>query len=395
MPIRILSDIDALRAVAPQWDDLWKHSRSALPTVRAEPLAIYLESFAANARLQFVVVEVDGRFMAAMPLVEQRMTGLKAVCLPNNDWAACGDLLLAAGCESNEILSEFVDGLAKLPASLMWLNGVDIERADWRQLVEMLAQRGLSTHEHPIWSVGIVDIARDWDAYWKSRSRNHRRQIQRTGERLRAAGGGTLNMVAPRELHDVENQLRRGFELETRSWKATDGTCVLHRPEIFEFYCRQAAALAADEHLKLVFLEHQGSPIAFEYGLWAKGIYFSPKVAYDAEFAAMSPGQQLRAMLYEQFQENPNVVAVDFHGPLAEATSKWATRSYPWGRVAVALDWRGRLAIGAYRALRAGYRRARLRSAPATDALECRPLAGKSVDRRSEKVETAELVESI
>ena len=38
--------------------------------------------------------------------------------------------------------------------------------------------------------------------------------------------------------------LRRGFEIEDRGWKATEGTSVLRTPRVFDFFYRQAEQLA-------------------------------------------------------------------------------------------------------------------------------------------------------
>lgn len=373
MQARVLTSLCELRAAAESWNALWRRSRATLPTAEAEPLAVWLESFAPQARLHVAVVEEQGRFIAALPLFERRQAGLRAACLPNNDWAACGDLAVDSSADQPAVLQLLVDAVCELPVSLLWLNGVCADRPDWQLFAATLEARRVLCARNTIWQVGIVDIPHDWQRYWKSRSRNLRRQIQRTSERLQAGGGGQLNLVQPRT-GEVEDLLRRGFELETRSWKATEGTCVLHRPEIFEFYCRQSQALAERGHLNLAFLEHQEEPIAFEYGLRAKGIYFSPKVAYNAEFASLSPGQQLRAMLYESFQQNPSCLAVDFHGPLSEATAKWATRSYNLDRLAAALDFRGSAWLLTYRTVRPLYKSTRARLRRQSVDLTARPL---------------------
>jgi CelD/BcsL family acetyltransferase involved in cellulose biosynthesis len=102
---------------------------------------------------------------------------------------------------------------------------------------------------------------------------------------------------------------------------------------MFEFYLRQAVEIAQAGELELVFLRHQGRAIAFEYGWVIDGIYFSPKVGYDETYARLSPGQLLRYLHLEQSFSRRDSRAIDFLGPLSEATAKWSTNSYSVGSV--------------------------------------------------------------
>ncbi len=390
--VRILTSIDELRAEADRWNQLWRRSRVTVPTTEAEPLAVWLEAFAPQAQLRCVVVEQGGQFLAALPLIETRRWGLKCLELPNNAWSLCGELAIDSTADLGRVTGLMAQQLSELGASLLWFEGVPWEREDWLALIAALHEHNCPADVHPLWPVGIVDIAHDWKTYFASRSRNHRRQISRTAERMRLAGQRTLGVYTKFEAAEIEPLLRRGFELELRSWKSTSGTCVLNQPDIFEFYCRQARALAERGHLELVFLELEGQPIAFEYGLRAKGMYFSPKVGYDEHFAEMSPGQQLRAQLYEEFQRDPNRIAIDFHGPLSEATTKWATRTYSLGRVISGVGVLGNLFRRGYGLSRSVYKAHQTRRKGPPEEFAIRPLPNGFVAAGTQDCEALEPV---
>ena len=170
---------------------------------------------------------------------------------------------------------------------------------------------------------------------------------------MRKEGELTLNVLRDVRPENIESLLRRGFEVECRSWKGAKGTAVLNSPTIFNFYCRQARQLAEWGQLQLTFLELAGRPIAFEFGWNAKGVYCSPKVGYDEEFRHLTPGQLLRQELLQRFFADPDQKLFDFVGPLAEATAKWITRSYPVGRLVVSTQCPGsRALLGALRRYR-------------------------------------------
>lgn len=375
MQARVLRSIAELRALGASWDDLWLASPLAIPTIKSEPLAIWLETFAAAEPIRIVVVEEQGNLLAALPLVSRRVYGLSAGFLPNNDWALSGDLLLDERVNAETVLALLADAVSELDCSLLWLNGIDLARRDWQLFQAALAERHCVARAHKIWDVGLVDIPHDWKRYLASRSRNHRRQLTRTGDRLRAAGGAQLNVVTWPAPYEIEALLRRGFDVETRSWKSIHGACVLRSPDIFEFYCRQAQVLAEEGNLTLVYLEHHGRPIAFEYGLHGKNVYFSPKVGYDEEFAQFSPGQQLRSLLFQQFSESSDISLVDFHGLLSDATGKWTTRTYESSRLAVGLNVRGKAAVCGDALARPLYKSLRKRLRGAAPEIEARPFA--------------------
>ena len=115
-----------------------------------------------------------------------------------------------------------------------------------------------------------------------------------------------------------------GLEIEDRGWKGRAASSVLKSPGMFDFYLEQARRAALGGQLRLVFLELDGVPIAFEYGWLSKGIYFSPKVAYDEAYAQLSPGELLRAELVERFHADRSCESIDYLGP-SSATADWST----------------------------------------------------------------------
>jgi hypothetical protein len=80
-------------------------------------------------------------------------------------------------------------------------------------------------------------------------------------------------------------------------------------------------------------------------------VYYTPKVGFDSEYSRFSPGQLLRYLLLKETFPRPDRQAVDFLGPLSEATAKWTTRTYPISRLVVATSAIGKLQLKSYRAL--------------------------------------------
>jgi CelD/BcsL family acetyltransferase involved in cellulose biosynthesis len=348
--VRHFSSVDELLASAAAWDDLWLRSGVALPTARAALVAHWVRRLAPQQHFHALAVECDGRFLAALPLVESRLRRLvKVGRLPYNDWSWAGDLLLDPAA-TPEVLDRLIDGVLELSLPMLWFDGVPLSQPHWQRFLDALQRRGIEYQRHERFRIGLVDLTQDWAAYQAAWSGNFRRQMRKMTRRADELGGVALAVHRPASATELAHRLQLGFEVEDHSWKGRDGTSVLKSPDMHQYLCEQAELLRTLGHLELVFLEFDGKPIAFEYGLLSKRSYFSPKVGYDEAYSHLSPGQLLRLKMMERFFADPARETWDFLGPLVEATERWTTGTYAIERLVVATRGiSGRLALRAYR----------------------------------------------
>jgi len=336
--LRQLRSADELRQSASAWDDLWHRSDVASPAVRAEMVALRVDHLAARTAFRGLVVEHDGRMVAALPLVNRRLKGVLNVgSLPCNCWMAGSALLLDSAVDTAAALDCLMPAIAELPWPLLWIDQVSFDDSNW-QAFRAAAERAdlaVSVREH--YQIGQVEIGDDWEAFKTRKLKgDHRRKINRLVRKLDEAGGAELKIYRDMTPEQVDELLRRGFEVEDRSWKGAEGTSVLKNPAIFEQYRKEAQVLARLGLLELVFLENRGQPIAFVYGWNAKGVHFLAKVGYDESFAKFAPGQQLILRLLETYHADPAMRLLDFAGPFVDFHKVWTSRSYPVGPLVVA-----------------------------------------------------------
>jgi CelD/BcsL family acetyltransferase involved in cellulose biosynthesis len=328
-----LRSIDELRGCAEAWDRLWQQCESVAPTARAELVAQWVEHFGAPPHFTALTVEEHGELLAALPLIGRRIGGVIDVAsLPGNCWSSAGQLLVGHRTD-DRALDMLVRGLSRLRWPLLWLEGVQLESANWQRFMAALARARIDHEAREDGRVGVVEIDGDFEAYQARWSKNHRKNMRKTRDRLRQLGNVACTVHRDVTNGQVEGLLRRAFEVEDRSWKGPAGTSVLKSPGIFEFFLAQARQLAARGEFELAFLDLDGQPIAFEYGYRSDGIYYSHKVGYDERFAAYGPGQLLMLELIERFHGDPQLRSVDCMGPLSDAVSRWTTRTYGCGRL--------------------------------------------------------------
>ena len=217
-------------------------------------------------------------------------------------WSSHADVLWDSTKTADAALGNaLAQATARLPWQLLWLEGAESEAPRWQALAHSLSRTGIVSFCRRRWMTGRVTVDRDWAACQRRWSSDHRRHIARCFQRLAANGPVSLEFCDRLPSSEVERRLRRAMEVEDAGWKAEAGTSVLRTPGMFDFLLRQAQQLAEWNQLALATLHCGPTPVAFAYGMAAKGVFHSYKVGYDRRFADYSPGQLLRYCLLERF----------------------------------------------------------------------------------------------
>jgi len=330
-----LTSLVEVRAAAPAWDDLWWRSEVTMPAARAELVAQWVEQFAPRADFHALVVEDQGKWIAALPLVGRAVAHvLRAGTVPANAWVQRGGLLLDAGVETDAALDLLVAATRDLPWHLLWMDEVPLHSPSWKAFRRAVARAGMASALHDRYEVGRVEIDHNWEAYRGRWSRGHRRRMVGAARQFAKAGGVTFEVNSLVKPEEVELWLRDGFDVEDRSWKGEAGSSVFRRG-MFDFFVRQARTLARWGQLELAFLKCGDRSVAFSYGMNAKGVYHMLKTAYDPEYASCSPGQFLVYNMLETLHREPRRRALDFLGEM-EWQRRWKPATYKIGEVLVA-----------------------------------------------------------
>jgi hypothetical protein len=256
--------------------------------------------------------------------------------VPGNEWSSAGQLLLDPHCDTRAVCQRLVQTLEQLEDTAFWFASVPIEAPWWGQLMSAARSAGWSVDARPRYRVGRLAWHRQDDLPSRSVPPGIRKQMRRSLHRLLRNGPVRLHITRPRSEQQAWQTVAAGWTLEQASWKGEAGTAVLSNPPARDYLRDQARQLIRRGQLILAILEHQGRPVAFEYGWYAKEVYHSYKVAYDPRFAGSSPGQLLVYHLLEHFERTGEVRAIDFLGPLDTAVARWRPQTYAMGRLLMA-----------------------------------------------------------
>ncbi len=214
-----LKSLADLRAHAAAWDRLWLRSAVTIPTPQAALLQQWLVQFDAAAQFEAIVIEQDGNFLAALPVVKTRLRGmLAAATMPSNHWTPASDLLVDPAA-ADGVFDLLASALTSASWSLLWLDYAITDAERWLKLVAACQRQGLAVDVHPHFRLPRIDIAGTWEDYRSRWSRNHRQSLARARRKLIAEQGeATLRILRPIDDQEITALLAQGFSIEDRSW---------------------------------------------------------------------------------------------------------------------------------------------------------------------------------
>ena len=137
----------------------------------------------------------------------------------------------------------------------------------------------------------FIDLVGDFDAYEQTLSRNLRKNLRRRRRQLEAAGDVSFDVHDGRE--GLDERLEEAFRVEASGWKGLYGTAIASRDDTRRFYVDVARWAAARGWLRLSFLRLGGRPIACDYAIVHRGVWYTLKAGYDEAFSLFSPGSLL------------------------------------------------------------------------------------------------------
>ena len=139
-------------------------------------------------------------------------------------------------------------------------------------------------HQRPILTAG-ADPKRYLE---QSVGSGRRRKLNKARKALEAKGAVTLHIM--RDPHELMAAFEEFLALEAKGWKGQRGTALGSSPERATFARDLAMSLSAEGKCFVASLDLDGKPVAMTLLLESCGRAFWWKIAYDEDFATISPG---------------------------------------------------------------------------------------------------------
>jgi CelD/BcsL family acetyltransferase involved in cellulose biosynthesis len=281
--VSVVSDIDALLALGPDWDRLVLAAARPSPFLLHAWVTAWWQHFGAGATLAVITARRDSKLVGVAPMFIRRHRGLLVCRLLGDHESALGDLLVAQG-DDGSIARALLARLAQLRFHYLDVFGSPSAGA----LTRVAADESLTVLARV--DAPVLRMPDGWESAYAShvgpKKRNfHRRRLRQLAEL------GTVTWTTARTPDEVARELEHAFEIHARRWQARPDGSTFGLAEGHGFHRDAARALAAQNAVRILMLRINGRPVAFHYWFVLGTTMYVHRLAFDPELARYSPGQ--------------------------------------------------------------------------------------------------------
>lgn len=191
-----------------------------------------------------------------------------------------------------------------------------------------------------------ISIDTDWDSYWKTRGSNLRHSIKRAKAKL-ASAGKSVELRLITEPSAMAEAVAIYGKIESRSWKAGEGTAVTPDNDQGRFYANLLERFARRGQARCYQLLIDGQVAATDLCVCGEAEIVILKTTYDTEYKEFSPAFLMRELAFRQLFFEGWCRRIEFYGRVMDWHLRWTEdvrRMYhvTWFRCASALTlWQG------------------------------------------------------
>jgi CelD/BcsL family acetyltransferase involved in cellulose biosynthesis len=305
-----IADLNRFRAVADQWDVLALTLGS--PFVLHRWYMAWWDAFGGGRELRVLALWDRDRLVGALPLCSSGRRG-ELQWMANWHTPATAPLY-----DSPEALDQLV-GEALRQGRFTVRPLPQGERATAALQAACDGSALMLTEEDQVSPYVATDGS--WEDY-RAKMKRRWSSADRKARKMAREHDARFTIVEPP--HDLDRQLREGFEVEGSGWKGRAGTAILSTPETTAFYTAIARAYAAHGELALSSIELDGRCVAFDLCLLHEGRLHLLKTGFDESYGPLSPGLVMRYLVVQRCFE----LGLETHellGSVAEWKGRFAT----------------------------------------------------------------------
>jgi len=238
----------------------------------------------ANDELRVVVVSRNGIVVAIAPLFIQKERGFHRL-----EILGVSSLYEPAG-----LLYEDESALSNLLHVLIHLGlPISLERIPETDLLRSVAAKigmkdGVSLVRRSAPSA-FLEIDQDWDAFLARLSSSRRYDLKRKQRKASQKGEVVIEYTNPTE-GEFDKLFDMALRIEDGSWKRSNGSSLLRKPHLLQFFERISRKACESGNLRIFFLTIDSIPAAMHLAILANSALWVLKLGYRSEFAQYSPG---------------------------------------------------------------------------------------------------------
>ena len=326
LTVRTVSSFAEFETLAGPWNDLLARSRYDILFLHHEWLRTWWSVFAEpHWRMRVLLAHEGERLVAAAPLVRKRNPGglpRDVIEFWANSHTFRTDFVIDRDRDPEPVLEQLWKHLLRTEKGwdLLRLKDLADENGSADLLRAIVSRDAVPASKEELVETPYLPLDRSWDDYFRTRSKNHRKNMRRVMHKLEQNGGWKLAVFA--DAAAIDEPLERGLEIEGSGWKGAGRSSILSDARTAAFYRGLARRFSALGLVRLFVLKLGGKDAAFDFCINYRGRVYALKTGYDESYAHYSPGQILQMTeLQEIFASGES--EYDFIGPKMKFKTRW------------------------------------------------------------------------
>lgn len=292
MRTELVSDRDALDALAGPWWQLLRRAPEPAPFLSPEWLLPWADELSGGARVVAMTVWDGGELVALCPFFTYDAAGARTLALTGGSVTDYRGALVdpSAPSAARELLAFAQGGHARALGD--WARCDLTCLRDDDPLLGTLASAAASDDVADEDVCPVVDMGRDRDAFFAGLPHQLGPKLLRDRRRLERLGRCRWQRG---DVELVPALLEALFDLHARRWATRGEPGVLADPAVQRFHRRAAAGLAKRGALRMHALSIDDRTVAVFYGFELGGRVYSYLSGFDPALASHSPGRAIIA----------------------------------------------------------------------------------------------------
>ena len=308
---KIITTLEDMKSLQPGWNYLGQGFSS--PMLQFDWFYHCAKIFYKEKQLRIFVIYHDDVIIAIAPMAQvsylfsQWLEILGSAKL----YEPCG-LLYRDQAALEELIKVVL--AFKLPINLQRINKASLIAESAFSTKELLFKRLV----RPSASSYYLDAENNWELFNKKIGKNWRADFRNKANRAKRSGKVEIQHIKPTE-DDFQQYFSAAVEIESRSWKAKQGSALAENALLYQFFYAYFFTVAAQGKFHLDFYSIDKNKIAVHMSVEHGARIWSFKIGYDESYSRLSPGMQLiSSVIQESFSKNQ---AYEFLG----STESWQT----------------------------------------------------------------------
>lgn len=316
--------ISQLANFSQQWDELVR-SRPGTPFLETAFLLPSVEFFS-TGKERLCLLHSNGQLRAAAIMNQSRMgvwQTFQPSQLPLGAWISDGKIDLLVACNS---LFGKLSGLSL---------SIGLTQIDSR--FQTRPTDTPKTRPQDYIRTSWVNIEGGFEDYWEGRGKNLRQNTRKQRNKLEA-DGVEIKMECIEAPEDVQKAIEDYGLLESKGWKAADGTAILPDNDQGRFYRKMLENYCSRGQGRIYRYSFGDKIVAMDLCIHDREAIVILKTAYDESYKSVSPSTLMRQEEFQHLFEEGKFARIEFYGKVMEWHTRWTTQdrsiyhttSYRW-----------------------------------------------------------------